>query len=145
MADSLPKRFKDWLDEKEIRATSGRIAVAEHLAGHDGHPSLSDLSDALRGKVSKVTVYRTVRLLEEAELVDRLEVEGVDRYEATGEHHDHLICVDCGRVDEFHSEAIEARQHEVARELGFEVTGHTHILRGRCPECRKARRDTSPS
>ncbi len=145
MSDSLPDRFKDWLGEQDIRATSGRIAVAEHLAQHDGHPSLSDLADALRGTVSKVTVYRTVRLLEEAELVDRLEVEGVDRYEATGEHHDHLICIDCGWVEEFHSEAIEARQHEVARELGFEATGHTHILRGRCPECRAARRDTSPS
>jgi Fur family ferric uptake transcriptional regulator len=133
---TLVDQFARWLQARQIRPTSARRAIAEHLDGRGGHATLQQLSQELHPTVSKITVYRTVRLLEEAGLVERLELHGVDHYEVRGEHHDHIVCVRCGQVAEFHSDGIEARQRAIALAHGFEATGHRHLLYGRCASCR---------
>jgi Fur family ferric uptake transcriptional regulator len=110
----------------------------------EGHLSIEDLLDKVRGtdpRISAATVYRTVKLLEEAGVADKRSFEGrITRYEASSEgHHDHLICTVCGRIDEFENEDIEALQDEVAKELGYEVVSHRHEIYGICPDCRRER------
>ena len=129
----LPSRFRAWLDAQGLQATPQRMRVAERLAARGGHLSLVDLQvDPLLTDLGEITVYRAVKLLEEAGLIDRVVLDGVGRFEVAGEHHDHFVCIDCGRIVEFHSAALEALQAEVAAAYGFVVRGHQHVVHVRC-------------
>ena len=90
--------------------------------------------------VGLATVYRVLTQFEAAGLVTRHHFEGGNSiFElATGDHHDHILCMKCGKVDEFTDELIEARQKEVADKLGYELTDHGLYLYGFCPQCRKS-------
>ena len=90
--------------------------------------------------VGLATVYRVLTQFEAAGLVTRHHFEGGNSiFElATGDHHDHILCMKCGKVDEFTDEFIEARQKEVAEKLGYELTDHGLYLYGFCPQCRKS-------
>jgi Fur family ferric uptake transcriptional regulator len=90
--------------------------------------------------VGLATVYRVLTQFEAAGLVTRHHFEGGNSiFElATGDHHDHILCMKCGKVDEFTDEFIEARQKEVAEKLGYELTAHGLYLYGFCPQCRKS-------
>ena len=89
--------------------------------------------------VGLATVYRVLTQFEAAGLVTRHHFEGGNSiFElATGDHHDHILCMKCGKVDEFTDEFIETRQKEVAEKLGYELTDHGLYLYGFCPQCRK--------
>ena len=84
-------------------------------------------------------MYRVLTQFEAAGLVTRHHFEGGTAvFELNeGEHHDHIVCTDCGRVEEFSDGSIEERQHEIAAGLGFEITDHSLTLHGRCvrPNC----------
>jgi Fur family ferric uptake transcriptional regulator len=88
-----------------------------------------------------------MKLLTECGLVlERHFRDGEARYEsAEGHHHDHLICESCGKIVEFEEPRIESLQSEVARRLGFELSGHKMELYGRCADCQKARRGARDS
>jgi Fur family ferric uptake transcriptional regulator len=89
--------------------------------------------------IGQATVYRTMKLLEEAGLARRLDFDPrTARYEPkdVSSHHDHLVCERCGKVVEFESPQIEKLQEELAREKDFELTGHRMYLFGICPGCR---------
>ena len=90
--------------------------------------------------VGLATVYRVLTQFEAAGLVTRHHFEGGNSiFElATGDHHDHILCMKCGKVDEFTDEIIEARQKEVADKLGYELTDHGLYLYGFCPQCKKS-------
>ena len=90
--------------------------------------------------VGLATVYRVLTQFEAAGLVTRHHFEGGNSiFElATGDHHDHILCMKCGKVDEFTDEFIETRQKEVAEKLGYELTDHGLYLYGFCPQCRKS-------
>lgn len=90
--------------------------------------------------VGLATVYRVLTQFEAAGLVTRHHFEGGNSiFElATGDHHDHILCMKCGKVDEFTDELIEVRQKEVAEKLGYELTDHGLYLYGFCPQCRKS-------
>ena len=90
--------------------------------------------------VGLATVYRVLTQFEAAGLVTRHQFEGGNSiFElATGDHHDHILCMKCGKVDEFTDELIETRQKEVAEKLGYELTDHGLYLYGFCPQCRKS-------
>jgi Fur family ferric uptake transcriptional regulator len=98
--------------------------------------------------VGRTTVYRTLKLLREAGLASELQVGGETRFERDykREHHDHLICEECGEIIEFSSPEIERLQEEIARKLGFVIKGHRHQIYGLCqrPSCasRPERRKT---
>jgi len=90
-------------------------------------------------EIGLATVYRVLTQFEAAGLVTRHHFEGGNSvFElATGDHHDHIMCMKCGKVDEFSDDFIETRQKEIADRLGYELTDHGLYLYGFCPQCRK--------
>ena len=115
--------------EKGLKMTSQRRTIAQVLSASDDHPDVELLhqrTQKLDSKISMATVYRTVRLFEEAGVIGKHDFgDGRARYEEIGdEHHDHLIDMKSGKVIEFSNEEIERLQHLVAEELGYELVGH---------------------
>lgn len=90
--------------------------------------------------IGLATVYRVLTQFEAAGLVTRHHFEGGNSvFElAKGDHHDHILCMKCGKVDEFKDELIEARQKEIAQKLGYELTDHSLYLYGYCAACKKS-------
>ena len=118
-----------------MKMTGQRRVIARVLSDADDHPDVEELykrSSQVDNNISIATVYRTVRLFEEAGLLDRHDFgDGRARYEeASSEHHDHLIDVKSGKVIEFHDEEIEDLQHKIASKLGYELVGHRMELYG---------------
>lgn len=121
--------------EKGLRMTEQRKVIAKVLSSSDDHPDVEVLyrrASKIDEKISIATVYRTVRLLEDAGILERHEFgDGRSRYEQVpDEHHDHLIDTKSGEVIEFRNDEIEALQKKVARELGYELVDHRLELYG---------------
>jgi Fur family transcriptional regulator, ferric uptake regulator len=121
--------------EKGLRMTDQRRVVAQVLSDAEDHPDVEELhrrAHAVDSRISIATVYRTVRLFEEAGILKRHDFgDGRARYEqASDEHHDHLIDARSGKVIEFQSEEIERLQEQVARKLGYRLVGHRLELYG---------------
>ena len=135
------RNFRGFLSERGLKFTTQRKVIAEVFFRSDAHLSLSQLHDLARKKHSSVgfaTVYRTMKLMAESGLAHEHKfAEGQVRYEPAGEHHDHMICVRCGRIVEYEDEEIERLQEELAARLGFRVVGHRHEIYGDCltPNC----------
>ena len=115
--------------EHGLRMTGQRKVISRVLADAKDHPHVEELyrrSSKIDGRISLSTVYRTVRVLEEAEILSRLDFgDGRARYEvAPEEHHDHLIDLQSGEVIEFHDEEIERLQEEVAKRHGYRLISH---------------------
>lgn len=138
----LRERLTAYMEKKGLRSTSQRRLVTEVFFGSDDHVSIEELLAKVRRRDPKVgyaTVYRTLKLLKESGLAhERNFRDGVSRYEVKleDEHHDHLICTECGDIVEFEHERIEALQVDLAREHDFVLTGHKHELYGVCASCR---------
>jgi len=146
---TIVKRFEGYLREKELKLTSQRRRVFERAFATHDHFTAETLYEWLREEegaaVSRATVYRTLDLLEKGGFVESLDTgQGGLVYEHVlgHKHHDHMICAECGRIEEFHEERIEELQDEAARARGFLVTGHVHRLSGLCKGCAgRLRRD----
>jgi Fur family ferric uptake transcriptional regulator len=136
------------LDDREIReaglkVTVPRVKILNLLEGcGDYHVSAEDVYRMLLEageEIGLATVYRVLTQFEAAGLVERHNFEGgFSVFEINrGEHHDHIVCVLCGKVEEFVDETIEKRQQEVADERGFEIGDHNLVIYGRCldPDC----------
>jgi Fur family ferric uptake transcriptional regulator len=120
---------------KGLRITDQRRVIASILSEADDHPDVETLHErahAIDPRISIATVYRTVRLFEEAGVLERHEFgDGRARYEATSEdHHDHLIDVETGKVLEFVDEELELLQRRIAERLGFRLVDHRMELYG---------------
>ena len=121
-----------------------REAIVDAFLRSSGHVALEDLLARARRShpgVGLATVYRTVKLMEEAGLAASRQFEsGHTLYEvAQGRaHHDHLICIECKRIVEFEDDEIEAQQEALAKRYGFRLVSHKHELYGVCPACRAA-------
>ena len=114
---------------KGMRMTDQRRVIARVLTAASDHPDVEELhrrASAIDANISISTVYRTVKMFEDAGIIARHEFgDGRSRYEPVpGEHHDHLIDLRSGRVVEFRSEEIERLQEEIARRLGYRIVGH---------------------
>ena len=121
--------------EKGFKMTGQRRLIARVLSESTDHPDVEELyrrAVKIDPKISLATAYRTVRLLEEAEILERHDFrDGRAHYEQTPEiHHDHLIDVNTGSVVEFQNEAIEKLQRKIARELGYRLVDHRLALYG---------------
>ena len=121
--------------ERGLRITDQRRVIARVLSEAQDHPDVESLHDravALDPRISIATVYRTVRLFEEAGILDRHDFgDGRARYEAAPEaHHDHLIDVETGKVIEFVDPELEALQRQVAERLGYRLVDHRMELFG---------------
>ncbi len=121
--------------EKGLKMTWQRRTIMQVIVDSDDHPSAEDVyrrASRIDNRISLATVYRTIRLLEEANILEKHDFGGGRaRYEELRHtHHDHLIDVDTGEVIEFVDEEIEELQEAVARKLGYRLTGHRHELYG---------------
>ena len=133
----------EYLDRHQMKQTKQRQLIVEHFLGMDNHVAAEDLHEALRSagqNIGLATVYRTLNLLEQAGLVEQKSFgDGRSLFELStpGEHHDHLVCLDCGRVVEFENAEIERLQEKVAAEHNFVLRSHCLDLFGQCEDCRK--------
>lgn len=125
----MPSRLENLCLAKGLRMTEQRRIIARVLSESDDHPDVETVyqrASARDPKIGLATVYRTLRLFEEANILERHDFgDGRARYEeAPEEHHDHLIDVHTGDVIEFRNEKIEALQRSVAEELGYRLVDH---------------------
>ncbi len=131
------------LKKAGLKVTLPRMKILELLeASNVRHQSAENIYRALLDdgeEIGLATVYRVLTQFEAAGLVERHHFEsGQAVFELSEKgHHDHIVCVACGKVEEFFDELIENRQREVAAEKGYEVTDHSLTLYGRCPDCQK--------
>lgn len=136
-------RFLEFMAEKGLNTTSQRKAIAQTFFGLPGHHSLEEFYREIAlidPGIGQTTVYRTLKLLCEAGLAHELQLkDNVTRYEIArpNEHHDHLICIECGKIVEIREPAIENFQKEIASKNGFVLYGHSHNLYGVCSDCQK--------
>jgi Fur family ferric uptake transcriptional regulator len=131
MASLLERRCK----EKGLKMTGQRRVVAQVLTDSGDHPDVETLyqrAALVDPRISIATVYRTVKLFEQANILTRHDFgDGRARYETVApEHHDHLIDMDSGKVIEFRNDEIERLQREAARALGYRLVGHRLELFG---------------
>ena len=131
----MPETITDRCEAKGLRMTEQRRTIAAVLETADDHPDVEELyarASAQDPNISLATVYRTVKLFEEAGILEKLDFrDGRARYEdAERDHHDHLIDLNSGEVIEFVDEEIEALQEKIARKLGYELKGHRMELYG---------------
>lgn len=120
-----------------VRVTGARREVLRAIVAFEGPFTIEELAAALPD-TGRATVYRTVKLLQESDLVCRMVLEdGGIRYELSqGDHHHHLICSQCGRVAEFVEPDLDAIIRTVAAGRGFDLAGHSVELYGLCRNCR---------
>jgi Fur family ferric uptake transcriptional regulator len=124
-----PASIEEACIAKGLRMTEQRRVIARVLGRSQDHPDVEELhkrASAIDDKISLATVYRTMRLFEDAGIIERHEFgDGRSRYEQVpGEHHDHLIDLRSGKVIEFRSEQIERLQEEIARRHGYKLVDH---------------------
>ena len=121
--------------EAGVRMTHQRRIIIELIDEADDHPDVDTIyrrAIEIDKTISLATIYRTVGVLEQAKIIDKLEVgDGKARYELAGEHHEHLVDVDSGEIHEFQHEELEALKEKIARDMGFELVGHRLELFGR--------------
>jgi Fur family ferric uptake transcriptional regulator len=132
------------MDSAGYRLTEPRRAVAELIAAREGHFSAADLLDDARVRrldIGRATVFRSLDLLTELGLLERLDL-------PTGEHayvpcdpvhHHHIVCSSCGRVTEIDDRGLAAAVEGIQRSTGWQVESHRLELYGRCPRCRSRR------
>jgi Fur family transcriptional regulator, ferric uptake regulator len=135
--------FKHFIQTQGLRQSSRRDRVVEAFLNLKGHASAEELLNQVRKadkRVGLTTVYRTLRLLTECGLaLERKFNRQVSTFEPNrlGKHHDHLICLKCGKIVEFENGTIETMQEAVARDHSFIITHHILDLYGQCLECSK--------
>lgn len=143
------EKFKQMLKEKGLKVTNQRLLVLEVLACHkDRHMTVEDIYDLVKEdypEIGLATIYRTVQLLLEMQLVDRINLDnGCVRYEigegisTEGKHqHHHLICRTCGKVQSFKDDWLDELERHIEKEAGFHVMDHELKFYGQCEECLK--------
>jgi len=135
---------------EQLRAASGRSggarsAVVDFVARQHCCLTVQEIYDGVRGEGARAgiaSVYRAVEALVDAGLVQRVDLgDGIARFERTdpADHHHHLVCADCGKVEPFADPGLEAALERVAGGRGYAVAAHEVVLRGACDDCRPAR------
>jgi Fur family ferric uptake transcriptional regulator len=140
----------DWKDAtlealrgEGYRSGGARQAVVELLAGQECCLTAQEIFDRLREQDRRVgiaSVYRALELLVEKGLVQKIDIgAGTARYEQAhpgGEHHHHIVCDNCGKVEAFADPRLERAIHRVESSTGYAIAGHDVVLRGDCTDCR---------
>lgn len=145
--DSRLQKLRDFVRARGLRWTRQRELIASEFLSQKSHITAEELYDRVKRKdpgVGYSTVYRTLKLAVSAEVASLRKFqrqESVFEPHALGEHHDHLICLGCGRIIEFENAKIEALQREVARDHNFRIKEHRLVLYGYCEKCGQSRRD----
>ena len=135
------KALSAYLDTKKLKHTKQRDAILDVFLDARGHVSGEDLFQKVREshpKIGFTTVYRSLKLFCDAGLAEETHFDdGVTRFEIKQEHHDHLVCMKCGKIVEFECAMIEAAQEEIATRYKFRLLRHRYELYGHCESCRE--------
>ncbi|KQC10209.1 MAG: Fur family transcriptional regulator [Candidatus Cloacimonas sp. SDB] len=138
---SYKERFKYFLKERNLKYTPERKEIIEAIVKLQKHFDAEDIYQQLRrqeSNVSLATVYRTIPLLVDSELIiETLHCRDKVLYERiyNKKHHDHLVCINCGRIIEFYNEEVEKLQDEICRKYQFLATEHRLGIKGYCKGC----------
>lgn len=141
MNNSDVEKFKSILKQEKLKFTPQRFEVFKEVCSSNEHREAEEIYHALRERnvyVSRATIYRTMDMLFKYDLVRRMDIgDGRWRYERRFDcsHHDHLICIRCGKIVEFTSPEIEDLQQKVCNQFEYKMFRHTHQLFGICKEC----------
>ena len=142
--EKLLSYFKALLKNHEppLKFTKQREVILDVLYNSDKHLTPEELYNLIQDgypelKTGIATVYRTLQLLEDHDIVTSISFGAQGKKYELGakEHHDHMICIKCGSITEFVDEEIEKRQHLIAEELGFKMTNHSMQIYGICKKC----------
>ncbi len=141
------EKFKEMLKERGLKVTTQRLLVLEVLADHqDQHLTAEDIFEMVREdypEIGLATIYRTLQLLYEMQLIDRINLDdGCERYEigelflgVESHHHHHLICRTCGAVIPYKLDLLDTLEQRVEAETGFHVEDHELKIYGQCKDC----------
>jgi len=137
------------LEERGIRLTKQRkilLEIIDQSGAHLDAEKLYQLATERDPKLNRVTVYRTLKLLKESGLVDELDLmhfEGDQHYYETRmkQEHAHVICLQCGRIEEYFGEPLRAMRQQIQESLGFEIVAARTEVGGYCPHCQAMRRE----
>jgi Fur family ferric uptake transcriptional regulator len=139
--DFEPQRaaLASYLNGMGLKHTKQRDLILVSFLESNQHISAEQLYQVVRSEnpsVGFTTVYRTLKLLVDAGLAqERHFDDGLTRYEVEHAHHDHLVCLMCGKIIEFESDEIENAQERIAAGYGFKIVRHRHELYGNCSDC----------
>jgi Fur family ferric uptake transcriptional regulator len=134
--------FAEYLNLKNLKLTKERKAVLQEIFLHKGHLEAEELSYKLRKKrkrASRATIYRTLELLVDSGIVRKVDLgHGHSHYEHVlgNAHHEHMVCLKCGKVIEFSDKKIERSLKKLCEKSGFEHTSHHFQVFGYCKDCR---------
>ena len=131
------EKLEKYLMRNSLKMTKQRKVILDVLSTLEHHVSLEELFQEVQKEykgIGMATLYRTMKLFSNAGIANELRFEdGLTRYElATGDHHDHLICLECKQIIEFEDELIEKRQEEIAAANGMVILSHKLELYGHC-------------
>lgn len=139
--DRLRSELTVYMAKRGLRSTEQRRLIIDAFFAGAEHVTVDQLLDRVRAddpRIGYATVYRTMKMLTDGGIAhERKFGDGFTRYELADDdaHHDHLICIDCGGIQEFEEPLIEELQDRVARRYGFDVRTHKHELYGVCSAC----------
>ena len=137
--------FEQYLDHRKLKLTPERKVVLQEMLKSPGHLEAEELLFNLRRKrrhASRATVYRTLEILVDSGMVRKVDLgHGHSHYEMVAHHphHEHMICLKCGKVIEFSDKEMEGDLNKLCKKSGFELTIHRFEIFGRCGKCRKSR------
>jgi len=137
------ERLKTYMKQKGFKSTRQRDIIASEFFKCEDHITAEDLYIKINKRhkdIGSTTVYRTLKLLAESGLATaRVFADQLTRYEPVSEdeHHDHLICLDCGSIIEFEDPKLERLQEKIASEFGFSIVDHKMEFYGYCRDCKR--------
>ncbi len=144
VSEQPEEKFREFLEIRGEKLTAPRKTLVRHIFSSHKHFDADELVNDLHSagqRVSRATVYRTLRLLVEAGLLRELRLTNRTAYEHDYGYpsHDHMHCSECNQVFEFTNEEIRRIREQASREFGFRATGHRFVITGTCAACSRAR------
>jgi len=140
--DDVLENFKKLLKLNNLKHTTQRELILEIIYDNSGHFTPEDIYNLIKEnypdvKLGIATVYRTLTLLEDANIVSSISfgTQGKKYEFGLKEHHDHLVCLECGGIEEFFDETIEKQQEAIAKKFNFKMTSHVMKITGICKSC----------
>ena len=140
--DDLLESFKRLLKSNNLKYTTQRELILKVIYDNNGHFTPEDIYNLIKEaypdvKLGIATVYRTLTLLEDEAMVSSISfgTQGKKYEFGLTEHHDHLVCLKCGNIEEFYDETIERQQEEIAKKFNFKMSNHVMKITGTCSAC----------
>jgi len=140
--DEVLENFKKLLKSNNLKYTTQRELILKIIYDNDGHFTPEDIYNLIKKSYPEVnlgiaTIYRTLTLLEDADIVTSISfgTQGKKYEFGLTEHHDHLVCLECGNIEEFYDETIELQQEKIAKKFNFKMSDHVMKITGTCSAC----------